>query len=394
MVNEFDDIQPFSDGEIKYAMRRIVSNPFFDTIVKFLYMDMNPEKIKAKFLSFDSINSFQTGFMDYAIQSIVRRTSSGLSYDGFENLSPAHRYLFLSNHRDILLDSAILQIVLYINKMDTSEITFGDNLMSTDFIIDIGKSNKMFRLVRGGTPRQIFVNSMHTSRYIRYAINEKMESIWIAQRNGRTKDGNDQTQLAVLKMLGMSEKDSFTESFGKLNIAPMAVSYEYDPCDFMKTRELYLSRYQPYVKSPGEDLKSIITGIQQFKGKIHLSVAPPVTPDELRAIEETPENERIQNLATLIDTRMHRCFRLWKTNYIAYDILHGKLFDGEYSPAEKDAFTGYMNKMLSRLEGERAELEPIFLGIYANPVVNHIRVNGPVRQADPPGSRNFEYTLP
>jgi hypothetical protein len=217
---------------------------------------------------------------------------------------------------------------------------------------------------------------MRTSKYIRYAINEKPESVWIAQRNGRAKDGNDQTQPAVLKMFAMSGGRDFIHDFAELNIAPVAISYEYDPGDFLKTREIYISRRQPYIKGKGEDINSIINGIKQFKGKIHLAVADPVSVEELRSIEETPKNERIQNLATLIDYRVYEKYRLWNTNYIAYDLLNGNHFDNIYSAVEKAEFTGYMSKMLSEIEGDKNELESIFLGIYANPVVNHIKIHG------------------
>jgi hypothetical protein len=381
MTNEFDDIRPYRDSEISDAMQRIVSNPYFDYILNFLYPDESPDDVKARFRSYNSVRDFQENVMDYAIQNIVRNSSSGLSYSGFERLSNLKRYLFLSNHRDILLDSAILQIVLHRNGHEPSEITFGDNLMeSSNFIVDIGKSNKMFKLIRGGTPRQIFVNSMHTSSYIRFAINEKPESIWIAQRNGRTKDGNDLTQPAVLKMFAMSGEKGFAEDFAGLNIAPVAISYEYDPGDFLKTREIYISRRQAYVKARGEDINSILTGIRQYKGKIHLAVTRPISINELHVIEELPKNERIQSLANLIDSRVYENFRLWNTNYIAYDMLYDSCFEGIYTAQEREKFAGYMSKMLAEIEGDRNELESIFLGIYANPVVNHMKCNGATSQ--------------
>ena len=389
MVNEFDGIRPYDDSEISEAMQRIVNNPYFDYIVNFLYPEIPVETVKTKFRAFNSVHGFQVNVMNSAIQNIIKNSSSGLSYSGIENLSSTKRYLFLSNHRDILLDSAILQIILYANKHETSEITFGDNLMTSNFIVDIGKSNKMFKLVRGGTPRQIFINSMNTSKYIRYAINEKLQSIWIAQRNGRTKDGNDQTQQAVLKMFGMSGGRDFTQNFARLNIAPIVISYEYDPGDFLKTREIYISRRQTYVKAQDEDLNSIITGIKQFKGKIHLAFTPPISIEELHKIEDTPKNERIQNLATLIDTRVHGNYRLWNTNYIAYDILNGNCYDSIYSDTEKASFAGYMNKALSKIEGDKAELEAIFLAIYANPVLNYKKINGSHRQSDPNNIKHF-----
>ena len=389
MANEFDDIRPYNDNEISDAMQRIVFNPYFDYIINFLYPDLPVEVVRNKFRSFNSVLSFQVNVMNSAIQNIVKNSSSGLSYSGMEYLSTKKRYLFLSNHRDILLDSALLQIILYANNHETSEITFGDNLMSSDFIVDIGKSNKMFKLIRGGTPKNIFINSMHTSRYIRYAIKEKQQSIWIAQRNGRTKDGNDITQQAVLKMFGMSGGRDFVQNFSELNIAPIAISYEYDPGDFLKTNEIYITRRQTYLKSQGEDLNSIITGIKQFKGKIHLAVSPPVSVDELRKIAETSKNERMQNLASLIDKRVYDNFKLWKTNYMAYDLLFGNSFQAVYSDLEKDSFADYVDNAISKIPGDRTELKSIFLSIYANPVLNYIKTTGLSSQPDTKDLKQF-----
>jgi len=382
MVNKFDDICPYTNIEISEAMQRIVSNPMFDFVVKFLYPDVPIEDVKTKFRSINSAQSFQMKIMDYAIRNILERTSSGLSYDGIKNLSHSKNYLFLSNHRDILLDSAILQVILVANKYDSSEITFGDNLMNSEFIVDIGKSNKMFTLKRRGTTREIFTNSVHTSKYIRYTINEKLQSVWIAQSNGRTKDGNDQTQQAVLKMLGMSGGHDFVQNFAGLNIAPIVISYEYDPCDFLKTREIYLSRRQTYEKTQNEDLNSVITGIKQFKGKIHLAVAPPILEKELNKIGEMSKNDRIKNLATLIDKRIYEYYKLFKTNYIAYDMLNGNRFESNYTVPEKAAFAEYMKKILLEIEGDQAEIEAIFLAIYANPVINHLETKGSSSKLD------------
>jgi hypothetical protein len=373
MVSEFDDIRPYNDSEISDAMNRIINDPIFDSIVAFIYPGVPVADIRAKFSTFRSVKNFQVNVMNSTIQNIVKNTSSGFSYNGLDFLSTDKRYLFISNHRDILLDSALLQVILNASNHETSEITFGDNLMSSPFVVDIGKSNKMFRLVRGGSPKEIFCNSMLASRYIRYAINEKKQSIWIAQRNGRTKDGDDQTQQAVLKMFGMSSCLDFADNFAELNLVPVSISYEYDPCDTFKTRELYISRRQSYVKTDGEDLNSIIHGIKQYKGKIHLSITKPVSIDELREIENAPKNDRMAGLAGLIDKRIYENFKLWGTNYIAYDLLHGDRFKKEYTLPEKEAFLAYMNKSLSGIEGDKAELESIFLRIYSNPVVNHYK---------------------
>jgi hypothetical protein len=389
MVNKFDDIRPYYDSEIHDAMQRIVDNPLFENIVKFLYPNYQVDQVKAMFLSFNTVHGFQVNVMNSAIQNIIKSSSSGLSYSGIENLSGSERYLFLSNHRDILLDSAILQIILYANGHKPSEITFGDNLMSSQLIVDIGKSNKMFKLVRSGTPRQIFINSKHTSEYIRWTINDKIESIWIAQRNGRTKDGNDQTQQAVLKMFGMSGGSDFVTNYGDLNIVPLAISYEFDPGDILKTREVYISRRQTYVKAPNEDLNSILTGIRQFKGRIHLSVTSPISADELQRLNSANKGVQIQELASLIDSRVYNSFRLWNTNYIAYDLLNGDVFRNSYSTSEKEAFIDYMEKGLANIEGNNEELKSIFLSIYANPVVNYIKIKGSQTQPEIIDAKHF-----
>lgn len=370
MISEFEDIRPYHDSEIGDAMERIINSPFFGSIVEFLHPGVPVDLIKEQFRTYDSVHSFQINVMDAAIQNIVKFTSAGLTHSGIERLDRSKRYLFLANHRDILLDSAILQVVLYLNQHETTEITFGDNLMNSQLVIDIGKSNKMFKLVRGGTSKEILRNSQLSSRYMRYAICEKRQSVWIAHRNGRTKDGNDQTLSSVLKMLRMSGPSSFSACFHELNLAPAVMSYEYEPCDFLKTRELYISRRQEYVKAQGEDLNSIITGIKQYKGGIHLAFAQPLALEELEALDSLPKNDQIQELALIIDRRIYQNYKLWKTNFIAYDLLYEADSTANYTSKDKDDFIAYMKKGLSTIEGDAQELENIFLNIYANPVVN------------------------
>ena len=370
MISEFEDIRPYYDSEIGDAMERIINSPFFGNIVEFLHPGVPVDLIKEQFRTYKTVHSFQINVMDAAIQNIIKFTSAGLTHSGIERLDRSKRYLFLANHRDILLDSAILQLVLYLNQHETTEITFGDNLMNSQLIIDIGKSNKMFKLVRGGTSKEIFKNSLCTSKYIRYAITEKLQSVWIAHRSGRTKDGNDQTLSSVLKMFRMSGAACFSECFNELNVAPIVMSYEFEPCDFLKTRELYITRRQEYVKTEGEDLNSILTGTKQYKGGIHLAFAEPITLEELVALDSLPKNDQIQELALIVDDRIYKNYKLWKTNFIAYDVLYHADSTENYTSKDKADFIDYMKKGLSKIEGDQEELENIFLNIYANPVVN------------------------
>lgn len=367
----FEETRPYNDSEMPAAVARVAANPFFGTIVKYLFPDIDVNAFKDDFLKISTIDEFQQKVMLKAIWSIVNRTSTGLSYKGFENLDNDHRYMFIANHRDILLDAAILQILLKEYDIRTSEITFGNNLMQGELVIDIGKMNKMFRIMRGGTVHDFYRNSMEVSSYMRYAITEKGESTWIAQRSGRTKDGDDHTESAVLKMFSISSKKSFCENMAELNITPVAVSYEYEPCDFMKTQELYISQYQNYIKEPGEDLRSILQGIMQPKGDVHMEVMPTITADELADCDQYDKNQKFNRLAQIIDQRIFQGYKLHKTNFMACDLLQGKRqFSQYYTPADLEAFVQYMEFGLRGLTGEADELRRIFLGIYANSVHN------------------------
>jgi len=367
---DFEDIRPYNNDEINPALRRITAEPVFQNVLDYLFPDRSNDEIISEIHTITSAVEFQKVFMHLAIRSIVKQTSSGLTYSGFDNINPDNAYLFIANHRDILLDSAILQILLVENNFDTSEITFGSNLMTSEFAIDAGKVNRMFKVVRDGTKREMHTNSKRLSAYMRYAITKKNTSLWIAQRKGRTKDGNDKTEPGLLKMLNISGTGNFIENFTKLNIVPLTISYEYEPCDILKVKELYYSLKAPYKKSPGEDLNSIITGITQQKGRIHLSIGKPIN-DKLFEIEERADNDKINQLARMIDKQIYENYKLWKTNYIAYDILYNeKKHINKYTSEDKETFKNYISKQLNNIKGDKKILENIFLNIYANPVEN------------------------
>ena len=375
-LHYFDEIRPYTDDEISPAMHRIANSPQLDGVLSYLYPGQPVNMMRDKFRSFTTVREFQEGFMWHAVSKIVKDTSSGLSDQGFDFVEADKGYLFISNHRDIVLDSALLQLILYLRNLPTTEISFGDNLMSSEFLVDFGKSNKMFKVLRNANPREFYHNSLLLSKYIRCAITERHSSVWIAQRNGRTKDGFDGTEQGILKMFDMSGSGQFVDDFAALSIVPLSVSYEYEPCDVLKTNELYLSRRQKYVKMPGEDLNSILTGIMQFKGGIHFEATPPLTKEEIEAaaLSGGDKNDRIKAIAQRLDDRIISNFKLWKTNYIAYDLLHeSHTYAGFYSQTDLAAFQSYMSYKLSSLDGDKKELEEIFLSIYANPVVNKRR---------------------
>ena len=370
-MEQFENTRPYNDSEIPAAVARIANSPFFGNIAHYLFPGGDVEALRQELIKVKTVKEFQQKYMLQAINSILRQTSTGLQYEGFEQLDPQRNYMFIANHRDILLDAAILQILLDRNGLDTSEITFGSNLMQGGLVIDIGKINKMFRIVRGGSVHDFYKNSLEVSSYMRYALLEKKQSVWIAQRNGRTKNGDDHTEIAVLKMFSISSNKNFIDNMAELNITPIVTSYEYEPCDFLKTQELYISQYQQYIKEVGEDMNSILKGIIQPKGGICVCVTPTITAEELQFCDSFDKNDKYAHLAQIIDQRVYSHYKLWKTNYIAYDLVEGgDKYAKKYTPEEKKNFEEYMNEGLKSLVGEADELKSIFLNIYANPVRN------------------------
>lgn len=373
---DIDDIRPYNDQEINQALKRIISDPFFDSILGFLFPDRDKNKIRESLASTYSSHDFQLNFMHPLVYSIVNKTSDGLTSDGFEQLIPDVPYLFVANHRDIVLDSAILQVLLFDHGHNTSEITFGSNLMINQFVIDMGKVNRMFKVERGGNKIELIRNSRILSNYLRHTITVKKNSIWIAQRPGRAKDGNDKTEAGLLKMFNMTGHGTFEESFRELNIVPLVISYEYEPCCAFKVKELLeISIHGTYQKKPDEDLKSIIGGLTQHKGRIHMSIGKPVNNYLDQLNQKDSLNNKLSQLAKLIDYEVYRHYRLWPNNYIAYDLLYDRSeYSEHYSPGEKEAFLRYMANETSGLEGDSKKIREQFLNIYANPLSNAIKV--------------------
>lgn len=375
MVGEFnfEAVRPYNDSEVPVALRSITQDPFFPMVVNYCLPNANIDEVTGALLQIKTVDDFQTRVMYPAIQAVISKTTDGVSLDGFDKIDDHKRHIFIANHRDIALDSALLDLLLYEHKIKTCQITFGSNLMKGNLVINLGKLNKMFRIIRGGNIKDFYRNSLEVSAYMRHVVTELDESVWIAQRNGRTKDGNDKTEMGVLKMFSLSSEKAFVDNFDELSITPVAVSYEYEPCDFLKTAELYISRLQKYVKGENEDLNSILTGIKQRKGKVHLAVTEPISRKELEICDEKEKNEKMVALASLIDQRIYKSYKLFKTNYIAYDILQGgNAFADCYSADDRKDFITYMNDGLAKIgiEADRSDLEQIFLRIYANPVVN------------------------
>ena len=369
--SKFDDIRPYDEEEIPAAMQRIAHSDVFPLLASFVYPGQPLEEVRQRVASFTTVREFQHDTMCRVNEQIIARSITEFSCTGLDHLRRDKQYLFVSNHRDIMLDACLLQYHFVVNGFDTTEITFGANLMMNPVVIDVGKSNKMFRVERPGSDIKAFYHSsMHLSEYIRYAIKEKKQSVWIAQRNGRTKNGIDATDQGVVKMFCMSEPRDKIKALRDLNIVPVAISYEWESCDILKALELYQSQYARYIKKPGEDLNSILTGILQPKGKVHIELCEPISVAELTALENLTNNEYHKAVAQLIDRRINTAYRLYPNNYIAHDLLYGNTkYSSMYSDDEYSAFTAHLAK-LDKYEDicDLERLKEIFIGIYSNPV--------------------------
>ena len=375
MNSKFDDIRPYTDTETAEAMKRIVENEYFPALAQFVFPDKDVVEAKRIVSSYTTINDFQLDAMFVFNQQVIARSIEKFTYSGTEQLSPEKGYLFISNHRDIVLDSSLLQYLLHLNGFRTTEITFGSNLMSSQLIIDIGRSNKMFKVMRGENPRDFYKTSMHLSEYIRDTVARRNDSIWIAQRSGRTKNGNDATDQGILKMFCMSGGKDAVEALDSLNITPIAISYQYEPCDFFKTRELYLSRNgAKYVKEKNEDVVSVLTGIKQFKGNVNISICEPLRKEELQSMASgKTTNDFFKRVANLIDQRIYSNYQLYDTNYIAHDLRSGtNTFATRYTPQSKEQFVQRMNQTINKFDADKEIAGQILLGIYANSVDNAI----------------------
>jgi hypothetical protein len=371
-LSEFSNIRPYTDAEAVEALGKLADYPVVDIASRHFFPDQSPDFLKGLLKSVKTIDEFQVLVMQKFVRWVIDHTAKNFSYDGVKNIDPSKRFLALSNHRDIILDPAITQLVMYANGIPMTEIAVGDNLITSQTIEWLIRSNRMIKVIRGVSSRELYLSSQLLSKYIRMNITEQRSSIWLAQRQGRTKNGYDITEQGLLKMLDMSGTSDFQQNFEELNIIPMSISYEYEPCDILKAREMVISRKRKYVKSEGEDLNSIMVGIMQQKGNIHLNIGKPLTAEEIAAAAQCDKNDRYQQIRHAVDLRVIEGYKLWKNNYVAYDLLnHSYKYVGYYESSDVEQFVAYMTKQLDTVEPEinREDLRRIFLEIYANPVV-------------------------
>ena len=373
-LTEFSDIAPFNDEEAAAALARVSNHPATPWVSKYIFPNQPETYLRDILRSIHSVDEFQSMVMSKAVEWVIQTTVSEFTYKGLENIkSIGGCYLAMSNHRDIILDPAFTQIVLFRNNLPMTQIAVGDNLLSHKSVELLIRSNRMIKVIRGISARELYLSSQLLSRYIRETVTSGTGSVWIAQRQGRTKNGIDTTEQGLLKMCDMSGTKDFVQNFMELHVVPMSISYEYEPCDILKARELLISRTQKYVKTENEDLQSILLGIKQQKGNVHLEINTPLTEEEIREAACCDKNDRYQSIRHTLDRRIINGYKLWKTNYMAYDIVNpGGKYSDKYAPAELDAFKAYIEGQLKKVEPtlDQDELRDILLHIYSNPVLS------------------------
>lgn len=379
MNTDFDDIRAYSDSEIPVVLQRLTEEKQFMKVLSTVYPLLPKEVIKQRLASFNSTYEFQKNFIYPFLQNIEANLTKGIGFFAPDNFDTSGKYLYISNHRDIILDSALLCAKLIENGLDTVEIAIGDNLLVFPWIEELVRVNKSFIVKRGLSPRQILESSKKLSAYIHYTINVKKQSVWIAQREGRAKDSDDRTQESLIKMLNMSGKASVAENLMALRICPVSISYEYDPCDYLKAKEFQLKRDNPdYKKQPQDDLLNMQTGVMGYKGRVDYRVAGNISAEIAELAVQNPEKSAIvQAVAELIDKKIHAGYSIFPCNKIAYDLLYKtNRFEQEYSIMEKLDFERYLVKQTGKIYIENRDDDFVMkkmLEMYANPLSNYLK---------------------
>ena len=376
-TTEFDEIRPYNDEELHQIFEELIADPAFQKAATDAIPNVPFELLAQKIRACKSKLDFQETFCYGILWKIAADHTDGLTLDHTALPDKSKAYTYVSNHRDIILDSGFLSILLIDQGMDTVEIAIGDNLLVYPWIKKLVRVNKSFIVQRALTMRQMLESSARMSRYMHYTINEKKQSIWIAQREGRAKDSNDRTQDSVLKMLAMGGEGDLIDRLIEMNIAPLAISYEYDPCDFLKAQEFQLKRdIEGYKKTTQDDLISMQTGLFGYKGKVHFQTAPCIN-DKLEQLDRSlSKQELFSGISACIDRRIHGNYRIYSGNYVAYDWLNNTSeFADHYTSEEKQRFVTYIEQQLGKIKIPNKDedfLRGKLLLMYANPLVNYL----------------------
>ena len=373
-MQKFDAIRPFYDTEINEALHNIANHPMMKALMNFSFPDVADEVWQEQLRKTHSIRDFQCNFIYQSVQKVLEKSSEGMTTSGFEDLKPNTSYLFVSNHRDILLDTTLLNTALFEHGLVMTASAIGDNLVKKTFLKTLAKLNRNFLVQRGLTPREMLQSSKLLSEYIGHLLLHENRSVWIAQREGRTKDGNDETNPGVLKMVGMgSDEKNLMDYFKKIQIVPVSISYEYDPTDALKVPQLMAeANNEVYIKEKNEDFTNILSGALGQKKRIHIHVGK-VLDAEIEAIkaENDNSNKQVVALAQVIDDAILSNYKLWPTNFIANDIVNNtNRYSHLYTENEKSLFE---RRLEMRIDHDNPVALEGFLAMYSNPVVNKLK---------------------
>ena len=374
---EFDTIRPWEPEDLPEVFDRLLANDQFKQVLAYLYPQVPFEMIAQKLKACKTNLDFQLAFAYDFVQGILKKAATGCEMD-CAAIDNTRNYTFISNHRDIVLDSAFLDVMLIDNGFKTTcEIAIGDNLLSLPWVKDLVRVNKAFIVERALSMRQMLMSSKRLSDYMHFAIKEKNENIWIAQREGRAKDSDDRTQKSILQMMAMGGEGSIIDRLKQLHLVPLSISYEYDPCDFLKAKEYQQKRdVEGWKKGPMDDLVSMQTGIFGYKGHVHYHAAPCID-EYLDTLDpEMPKQELFNTIAAHLDHEIHSHYRLYPGNYVALDLLENtEAHASEYTPEDKARFEKYIAGQLAKIElpdKDEAFLKEKILTMYANPVRNFL----------------------
>lgn len=370
-MQKFDSIRPFYDAEVNAAICASLNHPMLKAIMNFTFPELEDDVWKEQLRRTFSIRDFQCNFIYHALQKVLEKSSDGLTTSGFEKLEKNTSYLFISNHRDIILDTSLLNSCLFDHGLVMTASAIGDNLVKRDFMNTLAKLNRNFLVQRGLSPRELLQSSKLMSEYIGQLLLRENRSVWIAQREGRTKDGNDATHSGVLKMLGMgSDEKDLMQYFKKLKVVPVSISYEYDPTDALKMPQLMAeAKDEIYVKEKNEDFVNLLSGIIGQKKRIHIHVGEVLDKElDIIAAENDNTNKQVQAMAQAIDDSILQSYKLWPTNYIAYDLLNKtNTYSNHYTENKKSLFE---RRLEMKIDISNEMMVESFLNMYANPVVN------------------------
>ena len=378
---DFSDIAPLDDSVFHHTMEKLVKEPGFLHAVKYAMPEEGMPTLIDELLRIDNKYDFQHQVMFPFLEMLAKTTTNGISLEGVKHLNPSMNYTFMSNHRDIVLDASFLNLAFLRKGFPTSEVAIGNNLLIFDWISDLVRLNKSFIVKRNTGLREGLLAAKKLSAYIHHCILGKHESVWIAQREGRAKDSSDHTQESLVKMLALGGQGSFMERLKEINIMPVAISYEYDPNDYLKAREFLLRRRSPdFKKSQRDDLFSMETGLLQYKGKVHFQLTPRIN-TKLDQIGNFKDNNiAARYVAKIIDQAIHRSYMIYSINYIAFDLLNSTdRFAAYYTPGRKQEVIDYFNSQLDKVDlndittEEREYMMAMMLTMYANPLKNKLR---------------------